>query len=64
MLSREDYIRTCEWFRREGAFFECSDATTPAAWHLPGGGYFLLSTVEECADFAEVREMVLGAVAV
>ena len=63
-MTREEYVKVCEWFRREGAFFECSDATTPAAWHLPGGGYFLLSTVEECADFAEVREMVLGAVAV
>ena len=63
-MTRDDYVKTCEWFRREGAFFECSDAVTPAAWHLPGGGYFLLSTVEECADFAEVRLMVLGAVAV
>ena len=64
-MTREDYIRTMRWFHDNHAELVPSQGEGwPAYFLLFDGSFFLLSTIEDCADFAEVREMVLGAVAV
>ena len=63
-MTREDYIRTMRWFHENHAELVPSGGDGfPAHWMLYDGSFFLLSTIEDCADFAEVRDLVLGAVA-
>ena len=63
MLSGTEWVKAMRWFHENHAELVPSQGEGfPAHWMLFDGSFFLLSTIEDCADFAEVREMVLGGV--
>lgn len=65
-MTREDHVKTMQWFRANHTHFVETDRETgfPAHFILHDGSYFELSTIEECPDFAAVQTLVLSKVAV